>query len=218
MYPSIKNQRSPIFFFMIGILSISFCAQEKMYHLPDIEEYQLKNGMRILISPNYDNPTVYISVYLNAGTLDDPLDQIGLASRTFSKIKEGTIKYSKKGQVKEKLFSLGSDNGKFKSEYIEDTYGYIENYFLKEDTRKGVELFSEVLMNPSFPLFNLGIQRFAVRVLPKKSFTSTWSLANIHMKNQYANLMEYLHPKYQLSYTKKAINKYIYCLNIIIRL
>ena len=43
MYPSIKNQRSPIFFFMIGILSISFCAQEKMYHLPDIEEYQLKN-------------------------------------------------------------------------------------------------------------------------------------------------------------------------------
>ena len=202
-----------ILFLIIDIACLPLLAEEKAYHLPDIEEFQLNNGMRVLISPNYDNPTVYISIYLNAGSLDDPLDQIGLAGGAFWLMKEATIKYPKEGQIKEKLFSLGSADGSFKYMSLNDNYGYIENYFLKEDIREGIELFSEVLTSPTYPLYNKWMINLAVRLLPKKTFIGHGHLANIHIKNQYANKIEYLHPKHAMGYSKKNMmnwyDKYI---------
>ena len=72
----------------------------------------------------------YISIYLNAGSLDDPLDQIDLAGGAFWLMKEATIKYPKEGQIKEKLFSLGSADGSFKYMSLNDNYGYIENWHI----------------------------------------------------------------------------------------
>ena len=60
----IKNKIFILFYLIIDIACLPLLAEEKAYHLPDIEEFQLNNGMRVLISPNYDNPTVYISIYL----------------------------------------------------------------------------------------------------------------------------------------------------------
>ena len=99
--------------------------------LPDIDEYILDNGMRVLISPNYDYPTIYCHLYINSGTLDNPIDKPGLAENTFGELDEGTVKYSKKGQVKEKLYSLGDNDGWFRDKYIDDTHGVIASYFLK---------------------------------------------------------------------------------------
>ena len=60
--------------------------------LPHIEEYQLDNGMRVLISHNYDNPVVYVNVHINASKLDDPVKQPNLSQKAFYHIDEGTSK------------------------------------------------------------------------------------------------------------------------------
>ena len=42
------------------LITTLYSALEKSaLQLPYIEEYKLDNGMRVLISPNYDYPTVY---------------------------------------------------------------------------------------------------------------------------------------------------------------
>ena len=57
------------------LITILFSALPKQspLQLPYIEEYKLDNGMRVLISPNYDYPTVYCHLYINYGTVDDTL-------------------------------------------------------------------------------------------------------------------------------------------------
>ena len=80
--------------------------------LPFIEEYQLDNGMRVLISHNYDNPVVYVNVNINAGRLDDPVNQPNLSQKAFYNINEGTLKYPSIDHIRDKLFSLGSEIGR----------------------------------------------------------------------------------------------------------
>ena len=192
-----------LFYIIIYIVCTTLQARSEKYYLPDIEEYQLDNGMRVLISPNYDHPSVYISVYLNIGRLDDPIDKINVSNLTFYDLDDGTIKFPKEDQIKEELFSLGRRNGRFKYMSIEDSYGYIENYFLKEDTRAGIELFSEILINPTFPMHNEWLISIAVRLVPRKSFLHDSELAEKHIKNQYANKMATIHPKFLFKTSKK---------------
>ena len=205
-----KNNESIYIIILFYIISFSTCihASEKRSKLPDIEEYQLDNGMRVLISPNYDNPIVYIALYLHAGTLDDPIDQIALAEYTFRSLNEGTSKYPREKDIKEKLFSLGSTDGEFNHFNLEDGYGYIENYFLKGDVRAGIELFSEVIINPTFPQLGEFWPNIILRILPKKTFIGTWNLTNTHLKNQFANRRGYLHPKYAIGYGKKKMKNW----------
>ena len=54
------------------MLCCSLYADEELLYLPNIEEFTLNNGMRVLFSQNYDYPTVYCHVYINSGKLDDP--------------------------------------------------------------------------------------------------------------------------------------------------
>ena len=54
------------------MLCFPLYADEDLLHLPNIEEFTLNNGMRVLFSQNYDYPTVYCNVYINSGKLDDP--------------------------------------------------------------------------------------------------------------------------------------------------
>ena len=44
---------------------------DKKIDFSNIEEYQLENNMNILIAPNYDNPIVYIYMYLKIGSLEE---------------------------------------------------------------------------------------------------------------------------------------------------
>ena len=173
--------------------------------LPDIDEYILDNGMRVLISPNYDYPTIYCHLYINSGTLDNPIDKPGLAENTFWELDEGTVKYSKKGQVKEKLYSLGDNDGWFRDKYIDDTHGVIASYFLKEDAREGIQLLSEVIRNPTLPQRGAFWKNLTVRMVPKETYYDRGDLAALHMKNLYADLIENVNPKNAMHFTKKAL-------------
>ena len=139
--------------FFTVFLSAPLNADDGEFNLPDIEEFQLENGMRLLIVPNYNNPVIYISAYINIGELDNPIDKIGLARFAFQELEQASTKYPKEGQIRDKLFALGSEDGGFRYMQMDNTRGYIENYCLKEDTRECIELISEVLVNPAFPEF-----------------------------------------------------------------
>jgi len=100
------------------ILSSILCADDGLLQLPNIEEYTLRNGMRVLFSQNYDYPTVYCHVYINCGTLDDPQNGGRLAEMVENKITEATAKYPKEGEILEKMQSFGDDGGRFNPKII----------------------------------------------------------------------------------------------------
>ena len=90
---------------LIIIFAVGVKGQDLSLVLPDIEEYQLNNGMRILISPNYESPVVHFIMQINIGKIDNPKDMPGLGKSVFSQLKNATKKYPKKGQLEKKLYS-----------------------------------------------------------------------------------------------------------------
>ena len=121
-------------YFIINVFFLFLYADDLKPILSNIEEYQLDNGMNVLIAPNYDNPIVYIYLYLNVGEMDDPMNKIDLAAWTFRHMKDETDKYDR-NDIKNKLFSFGNESGKFVWYGMESEFSYIENYCLKQDTR-----------------------------------------------------------------------------------
>ena len=53
-----------------------FCLD---FDFPDIEEYELDNGMTILLSPNYQQPMIFIRFNISAGLIDSEKNKQGIA-------------------------------------------------------------------------------------------------------------------------------------------
>ena len=128
------------------LITTLFSALQKQspLQLPYIEEYKLDNGMRILISPNYDYPTVYCHLYINSGIVDDTLYGGTLAKSTFWDMFDGTTKYPTGKQIREKIREFGDDGGRFNTRGMSYNKCEIGNYFLKEDIKPAIELYAEV--------------------------------------------------------------------------
>ena len=178
-------------------------------NLPYIEEYQLENGVRVLIAPNYDNPIAYVNVYINASKLDDYENQIGISTDAFYAMDQGTSTYPSEDYIRDKLFLLGSDDGKFKRFHMNFVHGTIQDYFLKEDLNEGLELISEVLIHPTYPIW---LKKFLSSIVfatsPKTSLIRSKNLLYKHNLHQYANIYHNIHPKPIAS--KKKLLKWHY--------
>ena len=49
------------------------------FDYPDIEKYELDNGMTILLSPNYQQPMIFIRFNISAGLIDGEKNKQGIA-------------------------------------------------------------------------------------------------------------------------------------------
>ena len=103
------------------LITTLFSALQKQspLQLPYIDEYKLDNGMRILISPNYDYPTVYCHLYINSGIVDDTLYGGTLAKSTFWAMFHGTKKYPTGKQIREKIRELKENPQNKLQEFLE---------------------------------------------------------------------------------------------------
>ena len=135
------NKCNHIILIIISILlTVLFSANTSQLELPRIEEYKLDNGMRILISPNYDYPTVYCHLFINSGEIYDTLYGGSLSDRMYWSMFDGTTKYPTKIEIKEKIRELGDDGGLFNTRIMDDVECEIGSYFLKEDINPALEL------------------------------------------------------------------------------
>ena len=125
------------------LLTVLFSANTSALELPKIEEYKLDNGMRILISPNYDYPTVYCHLFINSGEIYDTLYGGSLSDMMYWSMFDGTTKYPTKIKIKEKIRELGDDGGRFNTRIMDDVECEIGSYFLKEDIKPALELYAE---------------------------------------------------------------------------
>ena len=189
-------------------------AIDEGYKLPDIEEYQLDNGMRIIMSPNYNNPTISILLRVNVGLLDEPKEKPGLARRAYDNLLKGTQRYENLKEIKKKLSSLGSYYGDFDHYAIGSDYLEIGHTLLKQDTEESVGLFSEIVRRPTFNksggILNKYFDRIFYSIIPKFFiYTDAWQEIDRHFKYMFNGLFVPINTKSN-SYTKKELKKWYF--------
>jgi zinc protease len=130
------------------------CAQRKSSaaitsSLPgpeDIHRKVLSNGITVLSRANFNSPSVSISGYVNAGSLFDSDDKLGLADFASSALMRGTEKHSFDSFYDE-LESVGASLGFDSGVHTTGFHGRA----LAEDLTLLLDLLSETLRQPIFP-------------------------------------------------------------------
>ena len=122
---------------------------------PDFAERTLRNGARLIVVENHEQPVVSISLLLpGAGSAADPDGRSGLASLTASQLDKGTRNRTAAELAEASDFigaSLGAGAG---TEWASASLTVVTD-FLDE----GLELFGDMLLNPVFPEEELATEK-----------------------------------------------------------
>lgn len=112
----------------------------------DITRAELPNGITVLARANFNSPSVVISGYLEAGSLFDSDEKLGLADFTALALMRGTQRRDFQ-QIYDALESVGASLGISSGTHSTSLNGRA----LNEDLPMLMELLAEVLCIPAFP-------------------------------------------------------------------
>ncbi len=137
-----KYQLLSIIIFLITSIPLSFPVIS--YGL-DITKYEF-NGMTILHAERHNLPIVAISLLIKASPINEPDNLAGLAYLTSQMLTEGTANRTA-SEISEEIEFIGASlNASTNSDYTA-----ISLSILKRDIEKGMEILSDLLLNPTFP-------------------------------------------------------------------
>ncbi len=114
--------------------------------LPEIQKATLKNGLKIWLVERHQMPTVAFNLVIQTGSDHDQINQPGVASMTSDVIDEGT-KTRDALQVSDALESIGANLNIGAN--MDGTFMTLN--ILTKYLEKGIDIFSDVLTNPTFP-------------------------------------------------------------------
>jgi zinc protease len=115
-------------------------------HLPPHEKIVLKNGLTVLLMEKRGVPLISMFALVKTGAAADPAGQEGLSSVTAGLLRKGT-KTRTSQQFSADLDYIG---GSFGADTGSD-FTNITAEFLTKDMAKGLELFSDAVLHPTFP-------------------------------------------------------------------
>lgn len=113
--------------------------------LPSFEQRALSNGLRVLVAEHHELPLVQLNLIIPAGWQADPAGKSGLSSLASDLLDEGTKKRTAL-QVSQDLKALGT-NMNTSSSFVGS---FVSLNTLKKNLEKSLEIFSDVLINPTF--------------------------------------------------------------------
>ena len=113
---------------------------------PAIQKDELSNGLKIILAKRSSIPIINFNLMINAGYAADQLAAPGTASMTMNMLDEGT-KTRNSLQINEELQMLGSQMGTGS----DPDHLYVSLSTLKSNIDKSLDLYSDIILNPSFP-------------------------------------------------------------------
>jgi zinc protease len=129
-----------LLFFWFGWFATSLQA------LPPVQRTILPNGLVLLISEEHSLPFITLQLLIDSGSWRDPPGEEGLAHLTARALLLGTSRYTVTA-INEELDFMGASLNSSSSR----DYATISLRVLKKDLEKGLDLFREVLTQPTFP-------------------------------------------------------------------
>ena len=131
---------------MLMALLCGTAGSAQSIKIPPHEKVVLKNGLTLLLLEKHGVPIVSISALIKAGATADPAGQEGLAAQTAALLRKGT----KKRSAQQFAADLDFIGGSLEVDPGAD-YTTITAEFLTKDVAKGLDLFSDALLQPTFP-------------------------------------------------------------------
>ena len=121
-------------------------APAQSLRIPPHEKFVLKNGLTVLLMEKRGVPLVNVFALVKTGAAADPAGQEGLASVTAGLLRKGT-----KTRTAQQ-FSADFDyiGGSFGADAGAD-FTTVSAEFLTKDLARGLELFSDAVLHPTFP-------------------------------------------------------------------
>jgi zinc protease len=133
-------------FILLIILTVACQFSQKASAAEPIgKRIPLENGMVLLLSEKHDIPMVTMNMAIKAGSTAEPEDKPGLASITASLLMQGTSKRTASRINSEIDFIGGSLSVSGGNDFASANLRV-----LKKDIQTGLDLLSDVLMNPVF--------------------------------------------------------------------
>jgi zinc protease len=133
---------------VLAVLGLLVCARTpaQSLHLPSHEKAVFKNGLTVLLMEKHGVPIVSFSAIVKTGSAADPAGQEGLASATAELLRKGT------GKRTAQQFSADLDfiGGTFEAGAGPD-FTTISAEFLTKDLARGLDLFADAVLRPTFP-------------------------------------------------------------------
>lgn len=145
----------------IGFLLLISCTTvsvQKNFVIRDHREFQLQNGLKVLLLQDKSLPYVSVNLMLHAGSASDPPLYLGLTSFVTKMLDRGTQKHSAL-ELADAFARLGTG---FSASTDRD-YTLIAASTLSRHQKPLFELLGEVMIQPSFP--EAEIERYRQQVL-----------------------------------------------------
>ena len=112
----------------------------------DAKRKILPNGLTLLYAERHNLPIVRVRLLIKASPFDEPPEKAGLANLVAELLTEGTKKRSSE-QISEEIEFIGGSIGAS----TDRDYTMVSLSVLKKDIEKGFDLFSDIILNPTFP-------------------------------------------------------------------
>src|SRR5688572_20283848 len=128
--------------------------------LPRAEEATLPNGLRVVLLRSTKVPTFNMQMVVLSGGLSDKADYRGVASSTAALLREGTAKRTSK-DIAEQVDAVGATL--FATSGLSSMTSTVSVAGLVENLDQSLELFADVVRNPSFP--QAEIDKYKTRTL-----------------------------------------------------
>jgi predicted Zn-dependent peptidase len=138
-------KRTPTTFALMLTIFASTAAAQTL-HMPPHEKYVLKNGLTVLLLEKHGVPMINLFAIVKTGSTADPAGEEGLASITAGLLRKGT----KARTAQQFAADLDFIGGEFEADAGAD-YSSVSAEFLTKDLARGLELFSDALLHPTFP-------------------------------------------------------------------
>jgi len=121
-------------------------APSSEFKLPPYRKIRLKNDMTLLLMEQHEVPLISFDIIIRSGAVADPVGKEGVASVTAEMLRKGT-----QARTAEQLSGdLDFIGGQLETNAGPD-YSSIAAEFVKKDVATGLDLLSDVILNPTFP-------------------------------------------------------------------
>jgi predicted Zn-dependent peptidase len=131
---------------VLGAAIFSQTAPAQSLRLPPHEKVTLKNGLTLLLLEKHGVPIVSFTAMVKTGSAADPPGQDGLASVTAELLRKGTKDRTAPQFAADLDFVGGTFNASAGADFTS-----ISAEFLTKDLDRGLELFTDAVLHPTFP-------------------------------------------------------------------
>ncbi len=112
---------------------------------PELQRFSLSNGLKVVLAQRESVPLVRFNLMVDAGYAADQFAAPGTAALALNMMDEGT-KTRNSLQINDELNMLGADL----NAYSDLDYSYVKMTALKPMLEQSIDLYTDVLLNPSF--------------------------------------------------------------------